>query len=474
MRALRTAVACGCLVLPGLLLQDEAAPSEPRQDELADALAELRADIALEQRALAELEARTRGDLFEERRAELAGELVALRLEIAESRAAADRRADELARAERVLTRRTEEDRRARAALAEASDALSIHLREVPGAEDARRALRSEDLAPETLFEAWAEALEASRSVTVRRAELPTASGTVESDVTLLSVAQTRFAYRTPDGRVALALSSPAEASGYRWSEALAPSVAEATGEAFETLAADDSAWVFVPLDPTGLLVPEELGRDTSLAARLQGGGPLMVPLALVALAALALAGERFWTLFVRTRRGAGLARDVLRAVRDGGVEQARALCEHPAGPIGRTLGACLDRHAQGQGAMEDAIQEQLLFEAPLLRRFLRTLTVLAAIAPLIGLLGTVTGIIQTFGVIRSVGATDPGSMAGGISVALVTTATGLSIAIPILLLVGILRGRGDRILSDVERYAASLLVVLAHGDVPSRGGSRG
>ena len=112
---------------------------------------------------------------------------------------------------------------------------------------------------------------------------------------------------------------------------------------------------------------------------------------------------------------------------------------------------------------MEDAIQEQLLHEMPKLQRFLGGIAILAAVAPLLGLLGTVTGIIRTFGVIQSFGNANPSLMAGGISEALITTAAGLIIAIPLLLAHSLLKGRVQTILSDAEKHAATLLNTLTY-----------
>jgi biopolymer transport protein ExbB len=130
---------------------------------------------------------------------------------------------------------------------------------------------------------------------------------------------------------------------------------------------------------------------------------------------------------------------------------------------IGRTMAACLRYRDCGAKAMEDGIQEQLLRELPRLRRFLGAIATFGAVAPLLGLLGTVTGIIATFTVIRTADNPSPTLMAGGISEALVTTAAGLIVAIPLLLLQVVLRGRSDRILGDAERYSATLLNTLVH-----------
>ena len=115
---------------------------------------------------------------------------------------------------------------------------------------------------------------------------------------------------------------------------------------------------------------------------------------------------------------------------------------------------------------MEDAIQERLLHEVPRLEQFLGGLGVLAVVAPLVGLLGPVTGIIQTFAVIRELTTNDPQLLSGGISQALLTTAGGLAIAIPALLVQGCFRGRVDRIVSDTERCAASVLVEFGKENV--------
>ena len=151
----------------------------------------------------------------------------------------------------------------------------------------------------------------------------------------------------------------------------------------------------------------------------------------------------------------------LLAACREGRYADATKLCQR-RGVVGRTLTACLEARQRGTQAMEDGIQEQLLHELPRLQRFLGGIAVLGGVAPLLGLLGTVTGIIQTFGVIKVYRNTDPGLMAGGISEALVTTATGLVIAIVILLIHSLLSGRVEKLLGEAEKNAASLLNALA------------
>jgi len=114
--------------------------------------------------------------------------------------------------------------------------------------------------------------------------------------------------------------------------------------------------------------------------------------------------------------------------------------------------------HRESSSAvLDDAIQETFLHEFPKLERFLPSIRMLSSVAPILGLLGTVTGIIATFDMITVVGGGKPRLLAGGISEALITTATGLIIAIPGLLAHSFLSGRINGIIAETERFAASL-----------------
>ena len=105
------------------------------------------------------------------------------------------------------------------------------------------------------------------------------------------------------------------------------------------------------------------------------------------------------------------------------------------------------------------------MHELPRLEHFLSTIGVLAAVAPLLGLLGTVTGMINTFHMITLFGSGNTGLMAGGISEALITTAAGLVIAIPLLLAHNYLSTKADGIIGDIERYSATVFNALANQD---------
>jgi biopolymer transport protein ExbB len=292
--------------------------------------------------------------------------------------------------------------------------------------------------------------------------KIRTADGLLE-EVKLLSVGHVAFAYQTIDGkRIGLALSSPADASGYRWTEKLAKPVIRGVREAIQKVESGEHGFADVPMDVTERLHVDAFHNSESLMERLASGGPVMFPLAAVAILALAIIIERAYKLYITNADRTSLVKRVLSLCREKKYEEAEHHLQSSTSVVPRTLAACLRSRRRGPQAMEDSIHEQLLHELPRLRRFLGGLAILAGVAPLLGLLGTVTGIIETFSVIRAFGSANPGLMAGGISKALVTTATGLIIAIPILLLRGMLRGRMARIIGDAESHTATLLNMLS------------
>ncbi len=296
--------------------------------------------------------------------------------------------------------------------------------------------------------------------VKVRKQRLFTANGQQE-EVHLLSVGSISFAYQSLDkGRVGIALGSPEEASGYRWVEQLPPALRPAMDRVFTALSGNQVRAVGIPLDISRRLRVNALLDKKDLMSHLESGGWIMIPLALIAVLALLLILER-QVVFMLQGSSASAIQKVFGYCHEGQFDEALDHLRTSRGLVARVLVSCLERRLGGQEAMENGIQERLLYELPKLQKRLGGISVLGAVAPLLGLLGTVTGIIQTFGVIKVFGNTNPGLMAGGISEALITTASGLVIAIPILLLHSSLNGRMDRLISDAEKFAATLLNIL-------------
>lgn len=143
--------------------------------------------------------------------------------------------------------------------------------------------------------------------------------------------------------------------------------------------------------------------------------------------------------------------------------EEALAVAEKTRGALGRVLTTTLRHIERPRNELEDLIDEAVLHEQPALERFGNAIFVIAAVAPLLGLLGTVTGMIATFDIITEFGTGNPKLLSSGISIALVTTELGLIVAIPALLLGNFLNGWSDGIRDNLDRVALRV-TNLAHG----------
>lgn len=197
----------------------------------------------------------------------------------------------------------------------------------------------------------------------------------------------------------------------------------------------------------------------------MQSGGWLMVPILLCSVAALAIGIERGWTLHSARVIPKGLLDDAQRWARDGA--GGARLGELAAGsPLGQVLAAGIANARRGRSLMKEAMTEAIAAVSHDLERYLTSLGIIASISPLLGLLGTVVGMIRVFSALMVDGAGHPESLAGGISEALITTAAGLAVAIPSLMLHRFFLRRVDDLVVDLERHAAHL-VDAAHSDVP-------
>ncbi len=196
----------------------------------------------------------------------------------------------------------------------------------------------------------------------------------------------------------------------------------------------------------------------------IKSGGWLMLPILLCSAVALAIVAERFWTLRPARLAPPNLLPDVRKWLKRGGPDrqQLQALREHS--PLGRILAAGLANAGHGREIMKESIQETATQVVHELERFLNTLGSIAAITPLLGLLGTVIGMIDVFSAIMIHGTGDASRLAGGISQALITTASGLTVAIPAIFFHRFFMRRVDEITLSLEQQAVHL-VDLMHGD---------
>ena len=220
-----------------------------------------------------------------------------------------------------------------------------------------------------------------------------------------------------------------------------------------------DGSSASVPVDMSKGGALRQLVHQLDLAEQVPKGGPIVWPILAILAVALLILLER---LFFFARRRVGVEPFMARI--RGYVDQEdwdgchTFLTKQKQRLIPRVLLAALPFRDHSRQDMENALQEAILGEIPAIERFLSTLGMLAAIAPLMGLLGTVTGMINTFHVITYYGAGDPRMMSGGISEALVTTMLGLSVAIPIMLCHTLLSRRVETQISRMEEKAVAFV----------------
>ena len=203
-------------------------------------------------------------------------------------------------------------------------------------------------------------------------------------------------------------------------------------------------------------------------------GGYVMYPLGLCSVLALALAVERFISL----KRDKILPPEFVAGIKDefsgaDDIDKAVAYCEDRPSPISNIFKAGIGRVMHGAASIEKAIEDAGSREVDKLKRSLRPLSVIATVAPLLGLLGTVLGMIETFEVIAAFGTGNARAMAGGISVALITTQTGLLVAIPGLVLSGRLRDRAEQLRVRLAETAQMLDRDLGRRAATANGGNR-
>jgi biopolymer transport protein ExbB len=197
-----------------------------------------------------------------------------------------------------------------------------------------------------------------------------------------------------------------------------------------------------------------------------KAGDWAIIPLLACSVIALAIILERAWALQRRRVVPHFLLDEVRRWQAEAGeVDEGRIEALRTHSPLGRVLAAGLAHAYADRARMKEAIEEAGRHVVIELERFLNTLGTIATIAPLLGLFGTVVGMIQTFNAISVAGLGDPAPLASGIAVALINTAAGLFVAIPAYIFHRYYRGKVDELVVDMEQ-AAIALVDTVHAPV--------
>ena len=192
-----------------------------------------------------------------------------------------------------------------------------------------------------------------------------------------------------------------------------------------------------------------------------KAGGWLMVPIVACSVVAVAIFFERLWTLQRKRVLPSTLTSEIWELVKHNQLDSRQLARVAQSSPLGQVLAAGLvQRHAPRE-IMKEAIEDTGRHVVLELERYLGPLGTIAAISPLLGLLGTVSGMIRAFTAITSQGVGNPSVLAGGIAEALVTTAAGLTVAIPSLIAYRYLRGRVDGLVVLIEKEAMAFIEAL-------------
>jgi len=186
-----------------------------------------------------------------------------------------------------------------------------------------------------------------------------------------------------------------------------------------------------------------------------------MLPIVICSVIALAIVAERFYTLRQDKILPTNLVADVWRLASTKQLTDEKVREIQQQSPLGRVLAAGLLTRTQERNSMKASIEEVGGHVAHELERYLNALGTIAAVTPLLGLLGTVVGMIKVFTNITTVGVGNPAQLAGGISQALITTAGGLMVAIPALMFYRYFRARVDGLVVDMEKESLKLVDVL-------------
>ena len=199
-----------------------------------------------------------------------------------------------------------------------------------------------------------------------------------------------------------------------------------------------------------------------------QAGGWLMVPILSCSVIAAAICVERFWTLRSSQIVPGNLLAQVWSWIKNNEMDNRRLRELRLGSPLGQILATGISNHKRGRDQMKEAIEEVASQVVHEMERYLNTLGTIAAITPLLGLLGTVIGMIKVFTAIRLEGTGNANVLAGGISEALITTAAGLTVAIPSLFFHRFFQRKVDELVIGMEQEALKLVEVL-NGDRPNR-----
>ncbi len=196
-----------------------------------------------------------------------------------------------------------------------------------------------------------------------------------------------------------------------------------------------------------------------------QKGGPIMYLIFLTSILAVAVIFERLWHLHRAKIDTNKFMDSISNTLKRNRIMEAIELCEQTPGPIAHIVKAAILKHDRSKQEIKEAIEDAGIHEIPRLEKNLGILSTIASITPLLGLLGTVMGMVRAFQIIQekatALSPISPGDLAGGIWEALLTTVAGLVVAIPAFIIYNYLVSRVENMTLDMERSATDLINIL-------------
>ena len=205
-----------------------------------------------------------------------------------------------------------------------------------------------------------------------------------------------------------------------------------------------------------------EIPLHQQLKTKFIEGGPMwMAPIALVLVLGLALSIERILYLSFSRVNTKALVGKIEEALKKGGIEAAKEVCRKTRGPVAKIFFDGLDRYDQGIDVVEKNVVSSGSVQMSLLENGLSWISLFIALAPSLGFLGTVIGMIQAFDAIQAAGDISPNVVAGGMKVALITTVAGLIVAMILQVFYNYILAKIDSITIDMEEASIDLIDVL-------------
>ena len=214
----------------------------------------------------------------------------------------------------------------------------------------------------------------------------------------------------------------------------------------------------------------ESAGISQALKLKFIEGGPLFMSFVLIALIlGLALSIERIIYLNLATTNTKDLLDQIEAALSNGGVDAAKDVCRNTRGPVASIFYQGLERSSEGVEMVEKSVVSYGGVQMGLLERGLSWIGLFIALAPMLGFMGTVIGMIQAFDIIELKGEAKPDELAGGIKVALITTVSGLIVAIILQIFYNYIVSKIDSLVNQMEDASISLIDILVKHEVSSK-----